>query len=163
MSYEPTRWCRWCDGRKYEITFHGAKCDDCHRLYHQIWKQSEHGKAIIKMHNRAAQRDRRAMLLLQAARSRARKKKVPYGVSAEGHSRLQKIIDAGHCELTGLPFNMENRRQLFSWDSPSLDRIMPAKGYVDGNLRVVLYGINAAIGSWGEDVLKRMVSAWLAK
>lgn len=163
MTHEPRRYCRWCDTHSYEITFRGGKCEECHKRYHAEWKKSDHGKAIIKKHNRTAQRDKRAMVLLSAARVRARKKSVTYSVSVEEHKRLQSIIDNGFCELTDLPFNMENKNRLFSWDSPSLDRIQPAEGYVDGNLRVILYGMNAAIGHWGEDVLERMVTAWLEK
>lgn len=69
-------------------------------------------------------------------------------------------MDRGLCEMTGLPFNLNDGR---TWDSPSLDRIDPAKGYVYSNIRIICFGMNSALNSWGEDVLEMMVLAWLAR
>ncbi len=71
---------------------------------------------------------------------------------------LQARIDAGKCEVTGLPFNLEGGR---TWDSPSLDRIDPQSGYVFSNVRVVCHGVNSAMGDWGEQQLIRMAQAIL--
>lgn len=163
MSYEPTKRCYKCGEQKYEITFRGGQCEDCYVAYHRAWKKSDHGKARIRFHNKKAQRDKRAMCLLAAAKRRSRQKGVPFCVSDGERARLQRIMDTGLCEMTGLPFKMDNPNALFCWDSPSIDRIRPELGYVDGNMRVVLYGMNAAIGPWGEDVLETMVRAWLSK
>jgi hypothetical protein len=160
--FEPKRLCPVCRERKYALDFKpSGRCGECHTAYHRAWKQSEHGKARIRHHNQKAQKHKRAMVLLAAARRRSRLKGVPFGVSDKERERLQEIIDEGFCELTGLPFKMDNPEKQFCWDSPSLDRIKPEKGYVDGNLRVILYGMNAAIGPWGEDITERMVRAWL--
>lgn len=163
MTYEPRRLCRKCGERKYELTFRGGQCEDCHVAYHRAWKKSERGKAVIRKLNKKAQRDKRAMCLIAAAKGRARKKGVPFDLSSRERARLQAVIDAGVCELTGLPFKMDNPDAQFCWDSPSLDRIRPSDGYVDGNLRVVLYGMNAALGPWGEETLRMMVQAWLGR
>lgn len=98
------------------------------------------------------------MVLLAAARSRARKKGVAFEVTSTERERLQSVINGGVCELSGLPFNMTVGESFYR-DSPSLDRIKPELGYVDGNLRVILYGLNAAIGSWGLDRLMEMIDA----
>lgn len=159
--FEPTKRCTKCGERKYLYDFKGSQCGDCHAEYHRAWKQSDHGKSVIRQCNQRAQRDKRAMCLLAAAKRRAKQKGVPFYVSAEERARLQAVIDGGVCELTGLPFKMDNANALFCWDSPSIDRIRPALGYTDGNMRVVVYGMNAAIGAWGEDVLETMVRSWL--
>lgn len=67
------------------------------------------------------------------------------------------------CELTGLPFNFERRGKGGKWDSPSIDRIIPEKGYVLSNIRVILYCLNAAFNNWGEDQFEIVARAWLAK
>lgn len=165
MSFEPTKRCSGCGEDKYVFDFdlRSGRCDDCHRAYHRAWKRSEHGKAVIRRNNKKAQKEKRAMVLIAAAKGRSRKKGIPFDLSLVERSRLQQVIDLGECELTGLPFKMDNPDAQFCWDSPSLDRIKPERGYVDGNIRVVLYGINAAMGPWGEEVLETMVRAWLAR
>jgi hypothetical protein len=51
------------------------------------------------------------------------------------------------CELTGMPMqkrrnNLEHRRTGFQWDSISIDKVVPSKGYVKSNVRFVLNQIN---------------------
>jgi hypothetical protein len=122
----------------------------------QQWKAARPGYA--QEQNRRLKKYRRATQLLAAARGRARKKAIRYEVTSTELARLQAIMDKGVCELSGLPFNME-AGQAFYVDSPSIDRIRPELGYVDGNLRVVLYALNAAMGSWGLDRLLEITDA----
>jgi hypothetical protein len=42
---------------------------------------------------------------------------------------------------------------------PSLDRITPALGYVDGNLRVVCNIVNSAMNEWGTEALRELIAA----
>lgn len=74
---------------------------------------------------------------------------------------IQARIDAGHCELTGLPFKKECGPVTF--DTPSIDRIIPAIGYVYTNIRIVCFAMNVALHNWGEEVLFRVVEAWKEK
>lgn len=98
---------------------------------------------------------KRAQALISHARLRARRRGLPFDLD-QHTDELQRRIDAGKCELTGLPFNLEGGR---TWDSPSIDRIGPAKGYVLTNVRIILHAMNNALGDWGEGVLLRMVEA----
>jgi hypothetical protein len=41
-------------------------------------------------------------------------------------------------------------------NSPSLDKIIPKLGYVRGNVRVVCYQVNMALGEYGEEKLIEM-------
>lgn len=60
------------------------------------------------------------------------------------------------CAVTGLPFDFKGKKG--NWHknpfSPSLDRINRSIGYVPGNVRVVLTGVNIAINEWGLDHFK---------
>lgn len=58
----------------------------------------------------------------------------------------------GRCELSGIPFNHDKAgtRRAFG---PSLDRIDCGLGYVPGNVRLVVYAVNAAMNEWGFDTL----------
>lgn len=62
--------------------------------------------------------------------------------------------------MTELPLKVEGGR---TWDSPSLDRVEPSKGYVYSNIRIISFGMNSALNNWGEETLEVMVTAWLAK
>lgn len=67
---------------------------------------------------------------------------------------------AGACELTGIPFSMQNttlsKRRPFA---PSLDRVNCGLPYTKGNCRLVTVCVNAALSDWGEDVFRIMVSS----
>jgi hypothetical protein len=104
-------------------------------------------------------RKNRGALMIRGAATRAKQAGLPFDL---GHYKkeIQARVDAGFCELTGLPFNLNGDR---AWDTPSLDRIDPKKGYIYSNVRVVCRAINCALGSWGEEALEKVVHAWLAR
>lgn len=72
-----------------------------------------------------------------AAKGRAIKRNIPFDLTYEwGEKRW-----TGFCELTGIPFS-PRRGASSSIFSPSLDKIIPAKGYVQTNCRFILFGVN---------------------
>jgi hypothetical protein len=70
---------------------------------------------------------------------------------------LRKIL-AGHCELSGLAFDLHARGGRSPY-TPSLDRKIAELGYTPENTRVVVWCVNAALGTWGDDTLKVVVEA----
>ena len=102
-------------------------------------------QAVYRRRNRA--RD-----LMRHARFRASKNGLAFDLDKH-IPEMQQRIDAGTCEVTGLPFNLYGGR---TWDSPSLDRIDCRKGYLYSNLRIVLYAVNSALGNWGEEKFLQM-------
>ena len=109
---------------------------------------------------RAAKRrlEKRAMCLIAAARVRCRNKGILFALDGFA-DELQRRIDAGRCELSGVAFDLSPGRKP---TSPSLDRRNPADGYTPENVRVICHALNAALGDWGEDALAPIVSGWLA-
>lgn len=74
-------------------------------------------------------------------------------------------MEAGACELTGYPLDLvldpvKHRRK---FNGPSIDRIDSTKGYTYDNIRVVLNIVNYAMNVYGEDVLREVMSYWLAE
>lgn len=104
--------------------------------------------------------EKRAMCLVAAARIRARKKCIPFSLVETDIQKLQSAIDSGFCELSGIAFTLAGAR---SASSPSLDRIIPALGYVAGNVRVICHAMNAALGDWGEEQAFLVMSAFVAQ
>lgn len=79
--------------------------------------------------------------LIKAAEKRAKDKNTPFNLT---DAWLQARW-TGCCELTGLPFAEPQNRvgyknRLFS---PSIDRIVPARGYVRNNCRIILWAVNS--------------------
>ncbi len=104
--------------------------------------------------------EHRGEILVKQAGRRSKKKGVPFDLDAH-LSQIEERVQRGVCEMTGLAFNFYC--QGVSWNSPSLDRIDPTRGYIYDNIRVVCFGMNAALGNWGEKVLRMMLDAWLGR
>ena len=127
------------DGRQYGNL--SSRCKACVKL--------ESAEALLRFPEKA---------MVGAAKHRAKKAWLPFDLDAyrsEIRSRL-----AGSCELTGLPFNIGGARD---WDSPSIDRIDPEKGYVYTNIRIILWSLNSAFGYWGEEKFEQVARAWLER
>jgi hypothetical protein len=131
-----------------------ANCKECCRA------GEKKRKAAIPAEQRASnfkryRRNHRAQILINLARYRANQKGLEF--SLDGHIGLiQGVIDAGVCELTGIPFNLDDGK---TWDSPSLDRIDSTKGYSPDNVRVVLYCVNVMANLWGENKIIEIADA----
>lgn len=95
----------------------------------------------------------RATQLIKGARQRAKEKGLPFSLRVRA---IQAKIDRGICEVSGLPLNLEGGR---TWDSPSIDRIVPELGYTPDNTRVVCFAVNSAMGDWGLDKLLEITDA----
>lgn len=79
----------------------------------------------------------------QAARGRAKKTDLPYDQDPSG------LVLPDVCPVLGISLKYSERRGAPAADSPSLDRVIPQRGYVISNLRVI---------SWRANVLKRDAS-----
>lgn len=120
------------------------------------WRDAN--RDYLREKNTRRRLEKRAMCLVAAARIRARKKGIAFDIGPDEIAKLQSIIDAGVCQLSGVPLTLEGPR---SATSPSLDRIAPELGYVSGNLRIVCHALNAGMGDWGEHVLRQIAETWL--
>lgn len=100
-------------------------------------------------------REKRAAALIAQIRSRSKQRGYAFDLNAHVED-VQRRIDIGFCELTGLPFSLDGGR---SFDSPSIDRVVPSCGYLHTNIRIILLGLNVALGDWGEDVFLMMADA----
>jgi hypothetical protein len=79
---------------------------------------------------------------------------------------IQKVFDVceGKCTLTGLPFGMElGTKKKRNPYRPSVDRISSSKGYVKGNIQIVLAIVNTMKMDYTDDILHPVVKAWASK
>ena len=71
-------------------------------------------------------------------------------------AEIQKRVDHGTCEVTGIAFDLSVPK---GWNSPSLDQIVPGKGYTPDNTRVVLFALNIMANVWGLDPIIKIGEA----
>ena len=90
----------------------------------------------------------RANVLLGHARRRAEAKGAACTVTAE---QIASVIEAGHCQLTGLAFDLSPPTgTLRNAYAPSIDRIDASNpSYTPDNVRIVLTWINIALSDYG--------------
>ena len=106
---------------------------------------------------RSTNTDTRASRLVAGAKSRAAQKGLPFDLTV---AWVQERLAIGVCQVTGIAFSMSAKRE---WNTPSLDQISAGGGYTTENTRLILFGLNAAFGNWGEQKMIEMAAAILKK
>lgn len=139
---------RRLNGRNY-------RCKACHAVVSKQCRVPEKHREHMRRYYIRTRFDR----LLKLVENRAGKRGVPYSLSRDDE-KLRSRFDAGVCEMTGIPFNLENGR---TFDSPSIDRKNPEEGYTPENVRFVLDIMNVAMNRYGEDTLERVIKIWLKR
>lgn len=98
----------------------------------------------------------RATHLISSIRIKCRQQGLEFDLTK---SWLEKKIEAGKCELSGLPFDMDQKRGPMS---PTVDRIDPKGGYTMKNCRLIIWYLNRALSNLGEDfaidVFKKVIA-----
>jgi len=142
---------------------------ECQRNYEAAWRLKNIERLRIARKKRLAMKTNyhreynaknRGILLVREAMRRAVNKGLPCDLQNYIET-LAARVHVGRCEMTGVTLNL--RASVIEWNSPSLDRIVPKKGYVYSNIRVVCFAMNASLGNWGESILRSLMSVWLAK
>lgn len=79
--------------------------------------------------------------MLNRAKERAKKSNVPFSITEKD------IVIPEYCPIMGIKLEHHRGRSGAYKNSPSLDRIIPEKGYVPGNVRVVSQLANQCKGN----------------
>lgn len=101
--------------------------------------------------------DWRLKKLLAAAKNRAKDKNLPFNLTFE-YLKTLYTLNEGRCAITKriLDFNSYGKYGQVNPDAPSVDRIVPEKGYIEGNIRLVTYHVNVALSEFGLETLKQL-------
>lgn len=91
------------------------------------------------------------------AKARAKQKNLPFDLTIE---YVEDLFRERTCSLTGLSFTYPVNGARVP-RSPSLDRIVPRLGYVQGNVRPVLLALNCGMNSWGFEPLLEIFKEYL--
>jgi len=90
--------------------------------------------------------------LFASAKSRAKKFNLPFSL------KLEDIVVPTHCPVLGLPLDFACKEQI-----PTLDRVIPALGYVAGNIVVISMRANRLKSDATAEELLRLLDYVLAK
>lgn len=83
------------------------------------------------------------------AKRRAKKKQVPFDITKDD------IDIPEYCPVLGI--NIEVNNSYAKASSPTIDRIIPQKGYVKGNIKVISYRANTIKNDATIDELKKII------
>ncbi len=108
--------------------------------------------------SKEAEPKRRAIRLIDKARSRARKRGIEFRLTKEW------VLDGlirGTCAVTEIRFDLKNGRGSGKHNryAPTIDRVDPAMGYTPDNCQLVIYQYNVAKGRWEHDDVMIMARA----
>lgn len=162
----PLRKCGKCSEEKTPLEFYKNSkgryrkwCKNCSR--HESRERKKEIPARVKSDSfKRYRKQKRGFILFNQARSRAKLGGKTFTLTEEDRDRIQAIIDAGYCQVTAMPFNLEGGK---TWDSPSLDRIDNSRGYESDNIRVVLYCLNVMANVWGPNKVVEIGKAIMAQ
>jgi len=101
---------------------------------------------------------RRATIAVASAARRAKKKGLPFDLDQQW---MVEKLENGVCELSGAKFELNSTQLEPSPRAPSIDRIVPCRGYTRNNCRVIAVSLNYLLGSWGEGAALEVVLQYL--
>lgn len=67
-------------------------------------------------------------------------------------------LQGGRCAISGriLDLNPYGYKGQVNPNAPSIDRVVPNKGYTKNNIRFVCYQVNVALSEFGDEALKQL-------
>ncbi|NGO50495.1 hypothetical protein [Allomesorhizobium camelthorni] len=95
----------------------------------------------------------------RSARTRGRQKDVAFDLDLDFLLEMAVKQDF-RCALTGIEFLTERPGDSrVNPYTPSIDRIRPKLGYTKGNVRLVIYAVNAMLLDWGEELFRQIANS----
>ena len=137
------KWCFKCASWKVVNLFNKSKhvfggysksCKACWSGYMKTAEEKRHKKVLSEVMSR-----RSASAAVAAAKSRAKRKGLPFNITPEYMVELFSK-QSGLCYFSNIPMKREEGLQIYS---PSIDKLDPDRGYVKDNVAWVIYGVNS--------------------
>ncbi len=144
--------CKQCKEDKPETEFYRPRRDKACKRCHCVNMREKRKQDRPRFNAlRSASRSRRPWQVryqndvVRWTRERAKTSGAEWSLSREFIKALWEQQD-GKCALSGFEFRPVEEKGKSTMFSPSLDRIRPDGGYVPGNVRLILHGLNSLKG-----------------
>jgi hypothetical protein len=157
LSSKEHKACRECGGKvgPLRIAHRDYLCSDCNNRKLREWTAShpDQVRSSRKSRNARLRAAKPEWALWAAAKQRARNLGLPFDIE------VSDVVIPPRCPVLGVPLKRKSNRG--GGDaSPSLDRIVPERGYVKGNIAVISNKANRIKSNATPEELDR-VSEWL--
>ena len=121
--------CIKCNIEKDDSDFRKGRneCKPCRKEYKKLWRENNPDK--VKEGSKRYYENNQEKEMLKRARHRSKKKQIPFDLKEED------IIIPEICPALGI--SLKIGEEVMCSNSPTLDRIIPEKGYVKGNIIVM--------------------------
>lgn len=129
------------------------QCRVCRNAGARDWKARQPVGDSVRRYRTWARRNP-AKVLWRSAKMRAARKSVPFDISVED------IFVPEFCPVLGIKLEFKGNGRGHYLESPTLDRIVPALGYVRGNIAVISGRANVIKNLGTADEHER-VAAWM--
>ena len=100
--------------------------------------------------------------LMHMAKNRAESKNLDFNIDT---NHLVGLWDKnyGCCALTGTRFILDKygEKGQVHHNAPSIDRIIPNRGYTKGNVRLITYHLNISLSDFGADIFEDLAKSFL--
>ena len=138
-------------------------CRSCQSCAHATWSANG-GREIRKAYAKANSVLRKTSTMTSDAKARAKKKNLPFDIDLD---YVRSIVGenaqlALHCPIFGTPLDWSSQRDLGRGplpNAPSLDRIVPGRGYVKGNVWIISHRANSIKNDASHEELKLVTKA----
>lgn len=105
--------------------------------------------------------DWRLNRLLYMAKNRSKSKELDFDLDLEYLIELWEK-NQGCCAVSKIPFELgRSEKGKVHPYAPSIDRIIPAKGYIKGNVRIVVYQLNISLSEFGLEQFTSFISSYI--
>ncbi len=131
----------------------------------QIRPKIRYKKWYLELRRRPEKKRDEFQVYCKQAASSAQSRSKKHGLPCDIDPAFLQLLLASQefrCAVTGIPLELTARRdRQHHRDAfgPSLDRIIPSKGYVRSNVRITCSIVNMAMNEWGLGTLLKMVDA----
>ena len=126
---------------------------EINRRYYQRHLEKERKRGRERYRKTIGTLEGCAKNLLRGAKQRAKKKTIPFDLTL---SWIREKLSSKKCEVTSLPFCFDGGKHPFG---PTIERVIPEKGYTRENCKLVIWAYNAAKGCGTHDHVLTMARA----
>ena len=129
-------------------------CNSCNLPKEKYYKGNNVCADCFRERRYAHRRAHPKLRMLCSARFRAKQENVPCSITEHDFDIPE------HCPILGTPLKPNFGRGGWKDDSPSLDKIIPEKGYIPGNIAVISFRANRLKNNASLEEIEK-VAAWL--